>query len=63
MSDGSGFRLVAIIILCICIFILTVRIQNLKEEVQQLRTEWNEFLDEISLAPEEWEDMTFEMMG
>lgn len=63
MNDGLGIRLIAILILAVCIFILGQRVDRLQQEVNQLREEWDEFLEEIFYPPDDWEDQTFMIVG
>lgn len=63
MNEGFGIRLMAMLILAVCIVILSQRVYRLQQEVDQLREEWNEFIEEIFNPPDDVEDQTYMIVG
>ena len=51
------------LILAVCIVILSQRVYRLQQEVDQLREEWNEFIEEIFNPPDDVEDQTYMIVG
>lgn len=63
MNEGFWIRLIAMLILAVCIVILSQRVYRLQQEVDQLREEWNEFIEEIFNPPDDVEDQTYMIVG
>ena len=63
MNEGFGFRLIAILILAVCIVMLSARVYKLQQEVDRLRQEWDEFIEEIFYPPDDFEDQTYMIVG